>query len=104
MHTPASIRGHPLHPMLVPIAIGCWIFSVAADLLCLATGARDCLLEQVKRLEDPRLRQGVEDREGAQIEVISCDVYRRVHSRPPGLSGTQRRPDHAPATLIATLS
>ena len=41
MHTPASIRGHPLHPMLVPIAIGCWIFSVAADLLCLATGARD---------------------------------------------------------------
>jgi uncharacterized membrane protein len=24
--------------MLVPIAIGCWIFSVAADLICAATG------------------------------------------------------------------
>ena len=39
MHTPASIAGHPIHPMLVPIAIGCWVFSLAADLMCLATGA-----------------------------------------------------------------
>jgi uncharacterized membrane protein len=39
MHTPASIANHPIHPMLVPIAIGCWIFSLAADLMCLATGA-----------------------------------------------------------------
>ena len=38
MHTPASIHGHPIHPMLVPIAIGCWVFSFAADLICLATG------------------------------------------------------------------
>jgi uncharacterized membrane protein len=27
--------------MLVPIAIGCFIFSFAADLICLATGAND---------------------------------------------------------------
>ena len=39
MRTPASIAGHPIHPMLVPIAIGCWVLSFAADLLCLATGA-----------------------------------------------------------------
>ena len=38
MRTPASIAGHPIHPMLVPIAIGCFIFSFVADLLCLATG------------------------------------------------------------------
>ena len=38
MRTPASIAGHPIHPMLVPIAIGCFIFSFASDLLCLATG------------------------------------------------------------------
>jgi uncharacterized membrane protein len=38
MRTPASIAGHPIHPMLVPIAIGCFVFSFAADLLCLATG------------------------------------------------------------------
>jgi len=38
MRTPASIAGHPIHPMLVPIAIGCWVLSFAADLICLATG------------------------------------------------------------------
>jgi uncharacterized membrane protein len=39
MHTPASIAGHPIHPMLVPIAIGGFVISFAADLLSLATGA-----------------------------------------------------------------
>ena len=39
MRTPASIAGHPIHPMLVPIAIGCWVLSFAADLICLFTGA-----------------------------------------------------------------
>ena len=38
MHTPASVGGHPIHPMLVPIAIGGFVISFAADLLCLATG------------------------------------------------------------------
>jgi uncharacterized membrane protein len=38
MRTPASVSGHPIHPMLVPIAIGCFVFSFAADLICLATG------------------------------------------------------------------
>ena len=38
MRTPASIAGHPIHPMLVPIAIGCFVFSFASDLICLATG------------------------------------------------------------------
>jgi len=41
MRTPASIAGHPIHPMLVPIAIGCFIFSLASDLICMATGATD---------------------------------------------------------------
>jgi len=39
MKTPASISGHPIHPMLVPIAIGCFIFSFAADLICLSSGS-----------------------------------------------------------------
>ncbi|HYC36932.1 MAG TPA: DUF2231 domain-containing protein [Usitatibacter sp.] len=38
MRTPASIRGHPIHPMLVPIAIGCFVFSFAADLIRLFSG------------------------------------------------------------------
>lgn len=32
MRTPASIAGHPIHPMLVPIPIGLWIFSLVCDL------------------------------------------------------------------------
>ena len=39
MRTPASIAGHPIHPMLVPIAIGCWVFSFVADLICIKSGA-----------------------------------------------------------------
>ena len=41
MHTPASIAGHPIHPMLVPIAIGGFVLSAAADVACLVTGRAD---------------------------------------------------------------
>jgi uncharacterized membrane protein len=33
MRTPASIAGHPIHPMLVAIPIGLWIFSLVCDLI-----------------------------------------------------------------------
>ena len=33
MRTPASIAGQPIHPMLVPIPIGLWIFSLVCDLI-----------------------------------------------------------------------
>lgn len=33
MHTPASIARHPIHPMLVPIPIGLWLFSLVCDLV-----------------------------------------------------------------------
>lgn len=38
MRTPASIAGHPIHPMIVPIPIGLWIFSLVCDLVY-ASGA-----------------------------------------------------------------
>ena len=38
MRTPASIAGHPIHPMLVPIAIGGFVLSLAFDLICMAKG------------------------------------------------------------------
>ena len=38
MNTPASIAGHPIHPMLVPIAIGGFILSFAFDVCCMVTG------------------------------------------------------------------
>lgn len=33
MRTPASIARHPIHPMLIPIPIGLWLFSFVCDLL-----------------------------------------------------------------------
>lgn len=33
MHTPASIAKHPIHPMIVPIPIGLWLFSLVCDLV-----------------------------------------------------------------------
>jgi uncharacterized membrane protein len=40
MRTPASIARHPIHPMLVTIPIGLWLFSFACDLaFVLGSGA-----------------------------------------------------------------
>ena len=36
MRSPASIAKHPIHPMLVPIPIGLWVFSLVCDLMSLA--------------------------------------------------------------------
>lgn len=36
METPASVKRHPLHPMLVGIPIGLWIFSLVCDLIGLS--------------------------------------------------------------------
>jgi uncharacterized membrane protein len=33
MRTPAQIARHPIHPMLIPIPIGLWIFSFVCDLI-----------------------------------------------------------------------
>jgi uncharacterized membrane protein len=33
MNTPASIGRHPVHPMLVALPIGLWIFSLVSDLV-----------------------------------------------------------------------
>ena len=39
METPASIRRHPIHPMLVTIPIGLWVFSFICDLVVLFADA-----------------------------------------------------------------
>ena len=41
MRTPASIAGHPIHPMVVPVAIGGFLLSFVFDIVCLVTGAMD---------------------------------------------------------------
>src|SRR5213595_3935980 len=30
---PASFKGHPLHPILVALPIGLWMFSIVSDLI-----------------------------------------------------------------------
>lgn len=39
MRTPAQIAGHPIHPMLVTIPIGLWIFSLVCDFAAIRSGA-----------------------------------------------------------------
>lgn len=33
MSSPASFKGHPFHPMIIPLPIGLWIFSLVSDLI-----------------------------------------------------------------------
>ena len=33
MSTSASVKGHPIHPMLVTLPIGLWVFSFVADIV-----------------------------------------------------------------------
>ena len=38
MTSPASIGGHPIHPMIIPFPIALWVFSFIADLVYLWRG------------------------------------------------------------------
>jgi uncharacterized membrane protein len=38
MASPASIGGHPVHPMLIPFPIALWVFSLIADVIYLWRG------------------------------------------------------------------
>jgi uncharacterized membrane protein len=38
MSSRISVAGHPLHPMLVTIPIGLWVFSLVCDLIYASTG------------------------------------------------------------------
>jgi uncharacterized membrane protein len=38
MASPASIGGHPVHPMIIPFPIALWVFSLVADAIYLWRG------------------------------------------------------------------
>ena len=38
MASPASINGHPIHPMIIPFPIALWVFSLVADVIYLWRG------------------------------------------------------------------
>jgi len=46
MNTPASVRDHPMHPMLVGFPIALWIFSLVCDIIYY-TGAHDAFWKAV---------------------------------------------------------
>jgi uncharacterized membrane protein len=33
MSAPASFKGHPFHPIIIPLSIGLWIFSIVSDFI-----------------------------------------------------------------------
>jgi len=33
MSAPASFKGHPFHPIIIPLPIGLWIFSIVSDFI-----------------------------------------------------------------------
>ena len=39
MASKASIKGHPIHPVLVAFPIGLWVFSLVSDIIFLAGGS-----------------------------------------------------------------
>ena len=41
MRTPANIKKHPIHPMLITIPIGLWLFSLICDLVFVFGGGAD---------------------------------------------------------------
>jgi len=38
MASPASLGGHPIHPMIIPFPIALWVFSLVADVIYLWRG------------------------------------------------------------------
>jgi uncharacterized membrane protein len=40
MSTTASLKGHPIHAMLVPLPIGLWIFALVADVMTHVRGGQ----------------------------------------------------------------
>ena len=38
MASPASLGGHPVHPMLIPFPVALWVFSLVADVIYLWRG------------------------------------------------------------------
>jgi uncharacterized membrane protein len=38
MASPASIGGHPIHPMIIPFPIALWVFSLIADVIYIWRG------------------------------------------------------------------
>jgi uncharacterized membrane protein len=41
MSTPASVKGHPIHPMLVPLVVGLWTFALVADVMTHLRGSQE---------------------------------------------------------------
>ena len=55
MTSPASIAKHPLHPMLVALPIGLWIFSFLSDVIYLLRWGGGSVWEDVAYSRGPEV-------------------------------------------------
>ena len=79
VHTPASIAGHPIHPMLVPIAIGCFVILVRVG-PDLPRHGRGRAVERGRVLHDGRRHHRRARRRGPGLST--CCRCRRSPSKP----------------------
>ena len=83
MRTPAQLAGHPIHPMLVTLPIGMWVFSLVADLIARFVNLDPDLIESAIVDAQRRLVLALDVDRSALFEV-SGDDLRLTHywSRP----------------------
>lgn len=107
MSTPASIAGHPIHPILVTVPIGLWVFSLVSDIIfaaglggpvwhdvafyTMAGGVVGALLAAIPGLVDfLSLRDGNAKKIGAfhmilnltLVALYALNLYLRLNSAP----------------------
>ena len=92
MSTRVSVAGHPVHPMLVPIPIGLWIFSLICDLVFIVDGRsslggnRVLYARRRHRRCSARCDPGLD--RSARAARLPCTTHRRI---PPGAEPRDRR-------------
>ncbi|NRF67768.1 DUF2231 domain-containing protein [Aquincola sp. S2] len=111
MRTPANIAGYPIHPMLVAIPIGLWVFSLVCDFIAMRSGTPELWtgiaywtliggivgalaaalpgLIDLLSLEDPAIKKTALTHMGINLAVVALYVLNGVlrYRDPQGIGG-----------------